>query len=240
MTQRNHPSQARKLFAAVVGLAVLAMGTSGWLLGPASATHQPADKMAVSGSALEVMHASFGPLDAPAAESLAGLLGPLAAGPDNGETVTLLEGRLKTSAPTDLIFRVSLECALWTNITTVGDDDSSAEATVKVWIELDGKAVPVSSDDTGDDAGRVVFCNRAFRMQTVNWSDENATINAFLRTRSANAFHWITLDVGRGVHEVVLKAELSTEVAGTGDAKAAVGKRTLIVEPVKLANDVSI
>jgi len=37
-----------------------------------------------------------------------------------------------------------------------------------------------------------------------------------------------------------VKARLDTLVAGAAVAKAAVGKRTLIVEPAKLANDITI
>lgn len=44
--------------------------------------------------------------------------------------------------------------------------------------------------------------------------------------------------MGSGIHTVVVMAQLETEVTGVGEAKAGVGKRTLIVEPVKLAGDV--
>jgi len=85
----------------------------------------------------------------------------------------------------------------------------------------------------------VVFCNRAFKMVTMNW-DEEQTLETYLRTRTANAFNWITLNVGHGIHSIEVKAQLETQVDGVGEAKAAVGKRTLIVEPVKLAHDISI
>lgn len=203
-----------------MGLAVLAVVVStNAFSGDVSATHQPADKMAVSGSAIEIMGASI-------------------TSGGSSEVVTLAEGTIKTSGPTDLIFRVTAECALWTHTATIGNDISEAIAAVKVWVEVDGAVVPVSGDDVGEEAGKVVFCNRAYRMETTNFDDEDATIKSFLRTRSANAFNWITLDLGAGVHDVVLKAQLDAEVTGTAEAKAAVGKRTLIVEPVKLANDV--
>jgi hypothetical protein len=186
----------------------------------AAATHQPADKIAISGSGVEVMNAG------------------LTSG-SSSDVHTLATGTLRTSSPTDLIFRVTAECALWTDIATVGNAESEAVASVKMWIELDGNPVAVASDDTGEEAGKVVFCNRAYRMETLNF-DEDATIKQYLKTRSANAFNWITLNVGSGIHSVALKTQLDSSVSGTGFAKAAVGKRTLIVEPVKLANDAFI
>ena len=205
--------------AVALGLTLVAFaGGQVLLAGPAAATHQPADKMAVSASVLEVMSE---PLN----------------GGSSSETVELLRGTLRTSTPTDLVLRLSSECALWTDITVVGDTTSEAVATVKMWVEIDGVPVKVSSGDTGEEAGKVVFCNRAFKMTTLNW-DEDQTLETYLSTRSANAFNWMALNVGSGIHTVVVMAQLETEVTGVGEAKAGVGKRTLIVEPVKLAGDV--
>ncbi|HEV8361031.1 MAG TPA: hypothetical protein VGR28_11310 [Candidatus Thermoplasmatota archaeon] len=224
------------LAAAAVLSLVGAMGAASL----AGATHSPADKIQVSGSALEVMHASAAAPGGDAINAvLGGLGGPGVLDDPTSEEVSLLSATLRTAVPTDLLFRVSAECALWTNITTVGNDDSEAEATVKVWVELDGNPVAVSGDDTNE-AGKVVFCNRAFRMMTEMFDDEDATIHSYLRSRTANAFEWATLNVGGGIHTIEVVGELSTQVTGTGDAKAAIGKRTLVVEPVKLANDASI
>lgn len=190
------------------------------LLGGATATHQPADKMAVSGSALEIMTL------------------PLVEGMST-TTAVLLQGQLKTSSPTDVILSVNMECALWTDITTIGNSNSEAIARVKVWVEIDGQPVPVSMDDRAE-PGKVVFCDRAYQRATSNWDDEDARIDSYLRTRSAHSFDWISLDLGSGVHQVTVKADLTTAVTGMGSAQAAIGKRTLVVEPTKLANDVTI
>lgn len=224
----------RKGFAAVAVVALVGMVA---FTGFANASHRPADKLAVAGSTVEFLHASSG---GGAADGLldAGLTDAL--GEPTSEVVSLLSGTLRTSSPTDLLVRVSAECALWTNVTTVGDDDQEAVATVTLWVELDGAPIGVSSDDTGADAGRVVFCNRAYHVVTTDWDDENASLAQYLRTRSANAFEWMTLNVGNGVHTLVVKAELATQVSEAGEAAAAVGKRTLVVEPVKLANDASL
>src|SRR5688572_23683619 len=59
-------------------------------------------------------------------------------------TDNVLSTTIKTSAPQDLIFAVTLECALWTTVATVGNEDSVSRATVTVRVLLDGVPVPVS------------------------------------------------------------------------------------------------
>lgn len=212
------PKSQAVLVAGLVLTVAWAIATPG-----AAEADQAANRMHATGSALEIMSA------------------PLTEG-SASEIVTLLTGTIKTSSPKDLIFRFTAECALWTDITTVGNDDSQAVATVKVWVEMDGNVIPVSADDTGDEAGKVVLCNRAYRRVTTMFDDENATIESYLATRSANGFNWFSYDAGSfpSPHVVTVKAQLETQVDGTGMAKAAVGKRTLIVEPTDLANDVSL
>jgi len=170
----------------------------------------PADKIGVSASTIEVMDTT------------------------QPQPVTLLTATLRTSSPTDLMIKVTGECALWTNVSS---PDGLAQANVKVWVEMDGAPVPVTSDPAqgGPDDGKVVFCNREF--QVVSIVD---VLQLFLRTRAAQAFNWVTLNVGSGIHTIEVKARLDTLVAGAAVAKAAVGKRTLIVEPAKLANDITI
>lgn len=207
-------------FAVAAAFLFLAVVAAPHFVPQADATHQPADKMAVSGSSLEVITA------------------PLLAGA-SVTTAEILHGQLKTSSPTDLVLSVSMECALWTDITTVGNDNSQAVARVKVWVEIDGVPVKVSSDDTTE-PGKVVFCDRAYQRTTSSWNDEDARIDSYLRTRSAHDFQWIRLNLGSGLHQISVKGELQTSVTGTGMAQAAIGKRTLVVEPTKLANDVEI
>jgi len=202
--------------ALVAALAVTQVGSES-----ATATHTPANKVSVSGAALEVM----------TTDVTEGSV---------SDVHTILKGKLRSSGPTDLILQVTAECALWTYVTTVGNAESEAIASVKVWVEIDGVPVTVAGDDTGEEAGKVVFCNRAYRMETLQFDDEDATIKQYLKTRSANAFNWVSLNVGSGVHEITVKAQLEGSVSGTGMAKAAIGKRTLVVEPTKLANDVTI
>lgn len=190
-------------------------------LQPARATHQPADKVAVAANNVDVI----GPVQLVAGSS--------------SSTVTLLSGSLKTSSPTDLVIKVTLECALQTDVKTVGNADSTAIAAVEVWVEIDGFPVPVSNFPAPDN-GRVVFCNRTFQLKTSLFDDLDATIELFLKTRSANAFNWVDLNLGAAVHTIEVKAQLTAQVTGSGRAQAIVGKRTLVVEPEKLANDAQI
>lgn len=207
------PTQLIIAAAIVAGLVLAA-----WA-GPVLANHKPADKVAVSGATLEIVETQ------------------LEEG-SSSNTVTILEGELKSSDPTDLILQVSLECAIWTDITTVGNDHSSSAANVTVWVTIDGERVPVSSEGLGD--GEVVFCNRTFERETLQFDDEDATIKSYLRTRQANAFNWMSLNVGSGDHTIAVHAELEASVTNEGRAKAAIGQRMLIVEPTKLANDATL
>jgi len=187
-----------------------------------SAIHQPADKVAASASTLQVMQVQL-------VEGMSSL------------PVSLLSGTLRASSPTDLILQVSAECALWTDVAVVGNGTSEAIATVEVWIEIDGVAVPVTSDPAagGPDNGKVTFANREFRLTTLNL-DEDDEIQLYLRTKAAHAFDWVRLNLGSGIHVIEVKAQLTAQVTGMGTAKALVEKRTLVAEPAKLANDATI
>lgn len=173
-----------------------------------------ANKAAASGSALEILSA------------------PLVEGFESQE-VTILDTQIKTSKPQDLIISVTLECALWTNVRTDGNDMAESMARVKVWVEIDGAPVAVSSDDDGEDQGKVVFCDRTHRQEVTNLDNENHTLEQYLRTRTANGFNWVVLDAGSATHDVEVIAQLETEVTGLGMAQAGIGKRTLVIDPVR-------
>lgn len=223
---------------------------------PASATHRPADKVAAAGSGVEVMRKLAGP-----------------ASGQGSDTVRLLSTTFRVSSPTDLIMSVTAECALWTNLSNLGDGDSESTARVEVWLTIDGTVVPVAPGENGNpDAfdpdeqgseGRVVFCNRAQRMRTENFTadgETNNVIRLYNRTRTANGFNWIAVDTsdnydnvglnGKNILTVEVWARLAARLV-TDDATAvappenpaamaAVGKRTLVIEPVKLPNDFSV
>jgi hypothetical protein len=190
------------------------------------ATHTPANKVWVSASTLEVMHAQTGP--ATNQEVIT----------ERPNEVILAVGKARYSNPTDLRISASSECALWTNTATTGDDDAESKARVEMWVEIDGNVVPVSGtegapapnplptggtvdpEDQAAQAGRVVICNRATRMKTENIegtagmtcstavvgscdddTEDDILIRSYNRTRTANGFNWAAMDVGRNYDE---------------------------------------
>ena len=177
----------------------------------AVATHEPANKVSAAGATTEVL--------SPA------------------ENVVILQDQVKTSKPTDLILGVTAECAITTELTTTGNDSANAFGLVRLWVTIDGVPVKVAQ---GDSDGKVVFCNRAEERQTTFFDDEDATIRTFQMSRQANGFSWMALDVGSAVHTIAVRAELTRGSTGDASALAAIGKRTLIIEPVKAANDEKI
>lgn len=171
------------------------------------------------------------------------------------ENVTILSATLKTSKPTDLILAVSLECSILTDVVINGGPDvttetASAEGTVLVWVELDGKIVPIqavsappqngATPEVGNDTDKVTFCDRLHERTVTDREQDTDGIDGsrdYQRTKSANAFNWLRLNAGSGDHVVTVKATLVTDAFGEGsNAQAIIGNRTLIVEPTRLAN----
>ena len=99
-------------------------------------------------------------------------------------------------------------------------DMARAFGQLQFYIEIDGKRVPVTSTETSpsgpgtatdtdpgqnhgaDQVGKVVFCNREYQ-RTITDSEDNGqtpdgtdTEEDFIRTRTANGFNWLALDVG--------------------------------------------
>lgn len=171
-----------------------------------------ADKAAVSGSTIE-------------------LLSP-------GGTVTALSATIKTSSTVDLIFSLTAECALWTSVSTSGNDMSEASAAVEAWLEVDGVVVPVGGAGAPD--GHIVMCNRVHGQVTSMFDDEDARIQQYMNTRQANGFNWALLDVGSGDHTVELKVAFETHTTEGAFAQAGVGARTLVIEPTRLPHGATI
>ncbi|HEV2754757.1 MAG TPA: hypothetical protein VG318_03140 [Actinomycetota bacterium] len=193
----------------------------------ATATHMPADKIAASASTTEVIGAE--------------------------DTQLLLREHMKVASPTDLILSLTAECAILTSVATLGDGTSEAFGQVAMQITIDGQPVPVQ-DSTfgtpqGDDTGEVVFCNRLQRQRTAGFDDtgeDDNEIESYLNSRNANAFNWISINPARydansdNILEIEVFGTFNTNIvsdpgAAPAQAIAAVGNRTLVVEPVKLS-----
>ena len=182
----------------------------------------PANKVAASGSSLEVVGAN--------------------------ERKVILSETVKINNPTDLIIGVSAECAILTQVTNSANGQTErAFGEVKIFVTINGREVPVADDAA--EQGRVVFCNRA---QEQEWTDSTDPVTGdddgddqlrqYLDTRTANAFNWLALNVGTeyggteaNVHKIEVWAEWTTEATAGAIAEAAVGNRTLVLEPVKAA-----
>jgi hypothetical protein len=203
----------------VVAAGALALAlTAGYLAQGSYAAGIPANKVAASGSETEVLGAD--------------------------DTVLLLSETVKINNPTDLILTASSECSIITQVKTA-DGLARAIGRVTLWVTIDGRPVPVSREDT--EAGRVVYCDRVHEQESNlggDEADENDNfVRTYLNTRTANAFSWMALNVGteypgteNNVHKIELWGQFETETVGEATAQAAVGNRTLILEPVKAAN----
>jgi len=210
--------------AAILVLALVGTG--------AQATHTPADKVVAAGSKVVVA--------APNAE------------------VTLLSATMRTSKPTDLILAVSMECSIITDVQTGPStlagaaDSATAEGTVRAWVEIDGVVVPINSisgqsqgpPPPGNDSDKVTFCNRVHTQEAEDGEDDEDGLDkmrTYLETKNANAFNWLRLNMGSGIHTIEVVGELTTNTSGSAlGAEALVGNRSLIAEPAKLANDATI
>lgn len=184
----------------------------------------PADKVSASGSSIEIA--------------------------ERNEPFVLLSETIKLSTPTDLMLSLTLECSISTRLTTIGNDSANASGSLDVWVEIDGFKVPVSVDDTdrgpnhedGENVrGEVTLCNRTYQRDTTNFDDEDATITSFIDTRTTHGFNWLALDElwtmsDDNIHEIEVLGRLTQETRGDASARVAVGKRTLIIEPTKVAN----
>ena len=215
--------RSRVLTAGAVALAMvgfsLAQGTF--------AAGTPANKVAASGSTVERLDAA-------------------------NDTVLLSE-TVKINNPTDLIIAVSAECSIYTEIASAANGATeTAFGRITLRVTIDGQPVPVN--DTGGDAnggdqdgGRVVFCDRLHSQKWTDGADGDDGDDEFRQyqnTKAANAFNWVALNVGTNyvpadgsnVHkiEVLGEWEVSAETANSV-AHAAVGNRTLVLEPVKAA-----
>jgi hypothetical protein len=214
----------RSLLAATVG-ALFALSIVGPRL--AAGDGLPADKAVASGRHVQVI--------AP------------------GTNMELLHSTLKTSAPTDLVLQVTLECTILTQLITGGTHEESAmsKGDILVWAEFDDVIVPIQDTSapadhtagTGTDADKVTFCNRTYQRSVTdseNPSDGTDTISDYIETKSAHSFNWMLLNAGSGTHTIRVLANLTVESTPDSLAKAYVGNRTLIVEPARLANDAVI
>lgn len=224
--------------------------------GPAGADHQPANKIAVDGNVTEIV--------TPDTDHtiLSGTL--KTSSPTDLVIQVSLECALFTDTSVKPARQVSKAQAterveVWVEVDPTPENAADDDGNL---------VVPVSSNDTGlaptdisldNDvppqaaAGKVVFCHRTQGLEAaLDFSDAGFLetedfIRLYQGTREASAFNWVALNsmgLGSGVYEIEVHAQILDDFVTSGDGtasgKAAVGKRTLVVEPGKLANDATI
>ena len=219
-------------------LVMLATVITAWTAGSAMANHTPADKPFAAASTTE----RTGPTP----------------------RIELLAATVKNSKPADMMLLVSMECSLITETILLGSSTPGAKqsaratGTIRAWIEIDGKPVPIVSSSTPpqnppppgeEDNSKVTFCNRVFERTAEDREDEQDGLDYsrdYIATKSSNAFNWVRLNMGSGLHTIKLVAEITTETVsggttgGAATAKAYIGNRSMIGIPGKFANDAQI
>ncbi len=186
---------------------------------------------------------------------------------------TILSNTIKTANPSDLFIDVSLECGLYTETLTKSkngvSDTSTAEAGVEVQVLVDGKLAHPGAvtfcrrtqELTATFQGLLTDEEGNSCLETVAIVDETTgeitgyqtTINEecvrpeelelILRTMNANAFNFITADVGSGVHTIEVQAKIDSATAyqeGKAEAMATIGKGAVVIEEVKMIKNEDI
>lgn len=257
--------EMRIIRRACAGLAAAALCAAGIAAQPNPAGATAANKMVVEGStALIVCTANVA--NAACTQPAGSASVPCPAGLTSGSVcVNLLSGGIKTSSTVALEITASVECSLATNVSVVTSSSgtktsSGATAGMVLWVVISNgtasRIVPVvpggsaatppySGAPLEPQNGMVDFCNRAIELQTSGFST-TSTISLLENTTSANAFTWISLPLNEtgslvctGGCTVSLVAAISGSIDTAGNlAMAAVTNRTLVVEPVNVANTV--
>ncbi len=162
----------------------------------------------------------------------------------------ILNTTVKTSTNADLLLGLTAMCTIGVSdfqvlaSSTAPSSVQNAEAVVMAWVEVDGTPVPVS----GTDNGRVALCRLQRNESTFkafSFAVEKTIVDSLIQaTTTANGFNWIVRNVGNGTHSVKAKVVLqqmtfggfSTPSFGFVNSppmvQGAVGKRTLVIEPV--------
>lgn len=161
---------------------------------------------------------------------------------------------IKTSEPADLIISFTAEGALATDVKIKGTGEIT-ESTSKAKIEVQALVgTDINKDGDYDDdgewataePGEVVFAYRLMTLKGLLWSPAQVGmitlpeqwIEIYKETRAAHSFNFVLKNVGSGVHPV--KIQVKTEkIAGFegGTVTTVIGKRTLLVESVRMVND---
>jgi hypothetical protein len=201
----------RAAFRIVIAIVLLALP-----LQAANAATPAANKTAVAADGIVVIKATTEPDDPPT-------------------DVTLLTETVKTGGSSSLLIQFTAECFIASydfdsHIPFDGYVLDERLASVRVWIEIDGKPLPV---------GAVNFCSRGvFQFEFAQPASLvlASDLEAF---GGAYGFNFPALNLSNGTHLVEVKARLLANIVGWDDIPdeglaAIIGSRTLIVDPIKV------
>jgi hypothetical protein len=172
---------------------------------------------------------------------------------------TILSSTIRTSQQKDLTVGVSLESTLLTHglarSRNKTADKSMASAGIEVQVLVDGQpAYPGvvvfnkrKQELTATFQGILAGCLTADLATGAVVIDEDCVepeeLDLLLDTTSANHFNFVLDDVGVGVHSIQVQARIdlsASSVAGRGEAKAVLGKGSVVVEEVRLVKGAEV
>ena len=193
--------------------------------------NQPSSKFAVAGSEVRIVK-------------------PDPKGLGTYPKIKLLSTWIKTAEDKDLVISFTSEVVLFTDtkITGKGDKalDDQDKASVKVWVTVDGKKV---FPDEITFAERIQTLKGKLSQVIVNPDGSIVKVpeevELILETTEANGFNFLKLNVGSGVHEIIVYATIElkeTSKSGevSADPWAAIGDRTMVVQEVRLIKDATL
>lgn len=182
--------------------------------------------------------------------------------------INVLATQIKTANQKDLLFDVSMQCAIVTDTTVKsgGGNLSSATArgTIAVRVLVDGvAALPDGGIDAlKQEAEGIVFCDRsqtlAAKFAGLNCTADPLTgvvtctdpeqLQLILRTLNANAFNFVYPDVSSGVHNITVQARAQASVNFADDptggnlagAEAFLGAGAVVVEEVRMIRGANV
>lgn len=242
-------------FLLLLGLVTLGRG--------AVATHRPADKVGVGASTLEIMSTQVGEgiTDQPKVEILSGTM--KVSSPTDLIITVSSECALWTNTTTqgdddqESVARVEVWIELDGTVVPVSSGDTAANNSSLNTDTQAGKGHVVYCN-------RSQRMKTEFFNDGDTQDNQEEIIRLYNRTRSAHAFTWVALNAGKAYDaaangnniieykvyarlaaQVICDDEAATNGCNVPDletpqnpaAKAAVGKRTVVIEPAKLAND---
>jgi len=223
----------RKTWQVATAVLLAALLFMSWTAQQASANHQPADKPFASAAKLTKF--------------------------TSGSNVTLLTATVKNSKPADMMLLLSMECSIVTDVIIPGSttggttQTSSARGQIRTWIEIDNQTVPIVSSSSppqtpvpgtpNSEDGKVTMCDRLHERTVKDTESPQNGIDYskdYQDTKSSNAFNWVRLNMGSGIHTITVKADFIYTATGTSTASGYVGARSLVGIPGKFANDATI